>query len=65
MSRREVIRMLKDDGWILVRTTGDHHHVTHATKRGVVTVTHPRKDIDIKTLRSIYRQAGWDGQTRR
>ena len=65
LSSREVIRMLKDDGWILVRTTGDHHHFTHATKRGVVTVTHPRKDIGIKTLRSIYRQAGWDWQTRR
>jgi len=26
---------------------------------GAVTVPHPKKDLPIGTLRSIYRQAGW------
>lgn len=54
----EVIRQLREDGWTLVRVKGSHHHFKHATKPGVVTVPHPKKDIPIGTLRSIERQAG-------
>ena len=51
-------------GWIVRRVKGSHHHFTHPTKPGVVTVPHPRRDIMIDTLRSIYRQAGWDWRDR-
>ena len=54
----EVIRLLKRDGWVGVRVRGSHHHFAHATKPGVVTVPHPKKDIPIGTLVSIGRQAG-------
>lgn len=59
MSSREVIKKLKEDGWFLVRITGDHHHFKHSTKKGTVTVPHPNKDLPKGTLTSIYRQAGW------
>ena len=65
LSSRELIRMLKDDGWILVATEGDHWQFKHPQKPGRVTITHPRKDIQIGLLRSIYRQAGWDWTSRR
>ncbi|MFP5522314.1 type II toxin-antitoxin system HicA family toxin [Peptococcus simiae] len=58
-SSREVIRLLKDDGWVLVRVKGDHHQFRHPGKLGTVTVPHPTKDLAPKTLKSIYRQAGW------
>ncbi len=58
-SSREVIRLLKDDGWVLVRIKGDHYHFRHPNKSGTVTVPHPTKDLTPKTLKSIYRQAGW------
>ena len=58
LSSRDVIQMLKTDGWELVGATGDHHHFKHPTKSGKVTVTHPRKDIPIGTLKSIERQSG-------
>lgn len=59
MSSREVIKLLKKDGWVLVRITGDHHHFKHPTKKGIVTVPHPNKDVPKGTLSSIFKQAGW------
>jgi predicted RNA binding protein YcfA (HicA-like mRNA interferase family) len=57
-SSREVIRILKADGWYEVNCVGDHHQFKHPTKSGKVTITHPRKDIPRKTLDSIGKQAG-------
>lgn len=59
-SSREIIKALEAEGWELVATKGDHHQLRHPEKPGRVTVTHPRKDIPIGTLKSIYTQAGWD-----
>lgn len=59
MNSREVIKMLKEDGWFLVRVKGDHHHFKHNHKKGVVTVPHPKKDLPKGTLNSIFQQAGW------
>ncbi|MDJ0552335.1 MAG: type II toxin-antitoxin system HicA family toxin, partial [Microcystis sp. M49637_WE12] len=41
-----------------VGTTGSHHHFKHPHKKGKVTVPHPKKDIPLKTLISIEKQAG-------
>ena len=57
-SSREVIKILKSDGWYEVACDGDHHQFKHPTKKGRVTVTHPMKDIPIGTLKSISNQAG-------
>nr|DAS56415.1 MAG TPA: hypothetical protein [Caudoviricetes sp.]DAV27527.1 MAG TPA: hypothetical protein [Caudoviricetes sp.] len=57
-SSREVIKMLKEDGWYLVDVVGSHHQFKHPTKKGRTTVKDPVKDIPIKTLRSIERQSG-------
>ena len=57
-SSREVIAALEADGWELRRITGSHHHFKHPTKKGIVTVKHPDKDIPKETLKSIERQSG-------
>lgn len=57
-SSKEVIRLLQADGWYEVRCAGDHHQFRHPTKPGLVTIPHPRKDIPIRTLKSIERQSG-------
>lgn len=57
-SSRELIKLITADGWFEVRCVGDHHQFKHPTKSGLVTITHPRKDIPIKTARSIAMQAG-------
>jgi predicted RNA binding protein YcfA (HicA-like mRNA interferase family) len=58
MGSREVIRALMDDGWVLVRSRGSHHHFAHPVKPGIVTVPHSRKDLSRRLLQSIERQAG-------
>ena len=57
-SSREVIKILKADGWYEVHCVGDHHQFKHPAKPGRVTITHPRKDIPYETLKSISQQAG-------
>ncbi|MFA7235890.1 MAG: type II toxin-antitoxin system HicA family toxin [Phycisphaeraceae bacterium] len=58
MNSRDVIRMLRKDGWVTNHIRGSHHHFSHPTKAGIVTVPHPRKDIPKGTCRSILKQAG-------
>jgi len=55
-SSREIIKMLQDDGWYEVSCVGDHHQFKHPTKKGRVTVTHPKKDIPAGTVRNIEKQ---------
>ncbi|MHA6299725.1 type II toxin-antitoxin system HicA family toxin [Devosia sp. CAU 1758] len=55
---RDIVRRLSEDGFVLVSIRGSHHKYRHADGRLVI-VTHPRKDIPVGTVRSIYRQAGW------
>ena len=57
-SSREVLKILKADGWYEVNCVGDHHQFKHPVKPGRVTVTHPRKDMPRETLKSISQQAG-------
>lgn len=57
-SSKEIIKIISDDGWYRIDTVGDHYHYKHPTKKGKITVTHPVKDIPIKTLLSIFKIAG-------
>lgn len=61
-SSRDILKILTDDGWYEVNCTGDHHQFKHPTKKGRVTLTHPKKDIPIKTVKSIFKQADIDIQ---
>lgn len=45
---REIIKMLKKDGWYLVSVNGSHHKFKHPVKKGIVTVAHPQKDFTKK-----------------
>jgi len=58
MSSREIIKRLEREGWKLSRTKGSHHQFKHATKPGIVTVPHPKKDLPIGTARAIIKSAG-------
>lgn len=57
-SSREIIQILKQDGWFEVACEGDHHQFKHSTKKGKVTVPHPRKDISVNLAKNIFKQAG-------
>ncbi|MGH7554499.1 MAG: type II toxin-antitoxin system HicA family toxin [Longimicrobiales bacterium] len=58
MTFRDVIRLLEDDGWVLVRTRGSHRQYRHSAKPGIVTVAGKLNlDVPPGTLKSILRQA--------
>jgi len=55
----EILRLLLQDGWVLVATRGSHRQYKHTTKSGRVTVPgKPSDDLAPGTLNSILKQAG-------
>lgn len=57
-SSREIIKILITDGWYLEAVRGDHYQFKHPVKKGKVTVPHPKKNLPIRTVKSILKQAG-------
>jgi predicted RNA binding protein YcfA (HicA-like mRNA interferase family) len=58
MKSKDLIRVIEEDGWELVRVKGSHHQFKHPTKSGLVTIPHPKKDLPSGTVVNIKRQAG-------
>ena len=59
MKVREVLGLLRADGWYLVALRGSHRQFKHLTKRGRVTVAGKTGDeLSMGTLKSILKQAG-------
>lgn len=57
-SSRELIEIITRDGWYFVEQEGSHRHYKHFVRLGKVTIPHPRKDVPLKTARSVLKQAG-------
>lgn len=58
MNSKDIIKILEQDGWVKHTQKGSHCQYKHPTKKGKVTVPHPKKDLPIKTAQSILKQAG-------
>ncbi len=59
MKAREILKILKADGWYEVEQRGSHVQLKHPVKPGKVTVAvHGSKDIPIGTAKQIMKQAG-------
>ncbi|NQW23529.1 MAG: type II toxin-antitoxin system HicA family toxin [SAR202 cluster bacterium] len=59
MKVRDVLNLLQEDGWYMIRQRGSHRQYKHSGKQGRVTVAgHPRDDVPPGTLNNIFRQAG-------
>ena len=58
MKIREIIKLIKDDGWYQVTQKGSHRQFKHGMKTGRVTVAgKPSDDLAPGTENSILRQA--------
>jgi len=56
---RDIIKMLKQDGWYEVVRKGIHRQWKHPLKRGRVTIAgHEKDDVAPGTLNSILKQSG-------
>jgi predicted RNA binding protein YcfA (HicA-like mRNA interferase family) len=60
-----VLKRLNAEGWKQVRQDGSHRQFTHPDKPGrrVTLAGRPSKELPTGTLKSIYRQAGWEEDT--
>lgn len=58
---KEILKMLKEDGWFLHHHNGtSHRQFKHPTKTGKVTVNgKPSDTLSQELLNSIFKQAGW------
>jgi predicted RNA binding protein YcfA (HicA-like mRNA interferase family) len=58
MKFKELLKIVKDDGWYEVRISGSHRQFHHPTKKGTVTIAgKPNKDVPKGTLNNILKQA--------
>jgi len=61
MKVRDILALLREDGWYNKRQKGSHRQLKHPTKKGTVTVAgNENDDLYQKTLKSILKQAGID-----
>ncbi len=58
ISSREVMKVLKANGWDLVDIRGDHHNFKKGGKGIKVTVQHPVKDLSLRNIISIEKATG-------
>lgn len=58
MSSRELKKLLKKNGWELVRIHGSHHTYKHVDSAEIITIIHPTRDYAVGTLDKILKQMG-------
>ena len=58
VTAREVLKLLRNDGWFQVSQRGSHIQMEHPKKAGKVSVPSHKGDIAKGTLYSILTQAG-------
>ena len=59
MTAKEIVRILKADGWTEKTQRGSHLQMVHPSKPGKVTIPiHTGKELDIRTYNSILKHAG-------
>ena len=56
---RKLLRKLQEDGWQVVRISGDHHILQHSNFAHSIVEPHPKKDLPRELVRRIYKNAGW------
>lgn len=58
MTSADLIRELRQAGWVLDRVRGSHHVFKHPVRAGHIVVPHPKKDLGTGLVKAIRRQAG-------
>ncbi len=58
MKVKDLLKLLKDDGWLEKDQKGSHLQLIHPVKPGKVTVAVHKGDIPKGTLNAILKQAG-------
>ena len=59
MKTKEIIKLIEEDGWFVVRQSGSHRQYKHSLKKGLVTIPIHRLSNDLPPglEKSILKQA--------
>lgn len=58
MQSGQLIKLLEDDGWRIVRINGSHHTLKKDGIDGLITISHPEKDVSRLQLSKAKRISG-------
>jgi predicted RNA binding protein YcfA (HicA-like mRNA interferase family) len=58
LTPKELIKILKNKGFVLKRIHGSHHYFVHPVTRKITVVPMHNKDLAKGTLQAILKQAG-------
>ncbi len=58
MKSGELIKLLKEDGWIVDRVKGSHHILRKEGVDSIISISHPEKDVSRHQLAQAKRISG-------
>ncbi|WLP93872.1 type II toxin-antitoxin system HicA family toxin [Psychrobacter sp. M13] len=58
MKSGELIKLLKEDGWIVDRVKGSHHILRKESVDSIISISHPEKDVSRHQLAQARRISG-------
>ena len=58
MKSGELIKLLKEDGWIVDRVKGSHHILRKEGVDSIISISHPEKDVSRHQLAQARRISG-------
>lgn len=58
MKSGELIKLLKEDGWIVDRIKGSHHTLRKEGVDSIISISHPEKDVSRHQLAQARRISG-------
>ena len=61
MTTKEILKLLRKDGWLVQEQCDFHIHLKHPVKNGRITVPDHTGDLKKNTIHVIFRQAGGIG----
>jgi len=56
-SSRELIKVLRKNGWYLYEIHGSHYQFKHDNNKVKITIPHPKKSLKIKLIKNVLKQA--------
>ena len=58
MTATEILKLLRNDGWVVYEQNNSHIQLKHPSKNGLVTVPDQRGDLKKTALHIIFKQTG-------
>jgi predicted RNA binding protein YcfA (HicA-like mRNA interferase family) len=61
MTANEILKLLRNDGWLVHEQSSSHIQLKHPVKKGRITVPDQKDDLKRNTVFTIFKQAGGIG----